>query len=503
MNALINALKGLDDYKLTENGALSYRTTGNPLVDLFGVIGALRTRPPRDVAALFANAFAEDKLLATKMSFYARNVRGGLGERDVPRIIWRYLAENHPDVVLKNMEFIPLFGRWDDILIFDGTPVESAMFELIGRQLRHDTEQANQGKPVSLAAKWIPRTDIRNAEKARLGRKIARRLGISNAAYNKSLSNLREYLGVVERKMGQNRWAEIVYSAVPSRAMMRYRHLFLRHDEERFKAYLESLEQGKTKINSATLFPYDIFERMGLTMGYRRDGRLTDEYFYFSHPDGVLEQQWKALPNYVGEGANVLIMADTSASMMSCGSPRGRALSMALSLAVYFAERNKGAFKDTFMTFSSRPSLVQLRGSTLAEKVACIPSIVENTDLHLAFELLLKVAVENRVPAEDMPKSIVVISDMEIDRGASGYETFHSVMRRHFEEKGYDLPNVVYWNVDARNDTFHARADVPGVQFFSGGSPSVFKAVMATVGKTPYEAMIATLSDPMYDCITV
>lgn len=493
MNSFVQALQGVNQYSLTENGATALNTTGSKLVDLFGTIGALRSRSEQEVVDAFAQAFAEDKLLATKLSFYARNVRGGLGERDVPRTIWKHLAMTQPEVMAKNLEFVPLFGRWDDILIFEGTPLEDAMYDLIVAQLRLDAERANKGESISLAAKWLPRTDVSNRERAKIGRKIARRLKISHPAFNKNLSRLRAYLEVVEVKMSQNRWEDIVYSAVPSRAMMIYRKAFQRHDAERFEAFLNALTRGEEKVNASTLYPYDILERMGLQTTYR--GHLD-----VTHYDSLLEEQWKSLLNYVSGDGNVLVMADTSASMT------GRPMNTAVGLAIYFAERNRGVFKDMFMTFSSRPSLVKLQGATLADKVRSIPSIVENTDLELAFELVLHTAVENNVPAEDMPKSIVVISDMEINqaRGAnSRYETFHAMMKRRFAEAGYEIPNIVYWNVDSRRDTFHAKADMPGVQIASGQSVSVFKSVLANIGKSAYEAMVATLSDPVYDCITV
>jgi hypothetical protein len=272
-----------------------------------------------------------------------------------------------------------------------------------------------------------------------------------------------------------------------------YRNAFRKHDEDRFNAYIESVSKGEAKINSSTLFPYDILEKMGLSTWY-------GNYLTVNHYDKVLEEQWKALPNYIEGENNVLVMADTSGSM------QGRPMATSVGLAIYFAERNHGVFKDVFMTFSSRPSFVQLKGNTLYEKIKCIPSIVENTNLEAAFKLILDTAIRNNLTAEDMPKSLVIISDMEFDSATyntSKYETFYESMVNMYNQHGYTMPNIIFWNVDSRHDNFQVASEYRGVQLASGQSPSVFKSILNNIGKTPYEAMLSVLSDPIYDCITV
>jgi len=489
----VSALKQENNYTLTENGAVALKSTNSALVDLFGQIGAMRKRPDADIESAFSKAFAEDKLLATKMAFYARNVRGGLGERRTSRIIFKFLAKLYPDIMKKNIQFIPLFGRYDDLYEFVGTPVENDMWQLIREQWDLDIDGMKNNKPISLLAKWLKSVNTSSDESNRLGKLTAKNLGLSEKEYRKTLSVLRRYLDVTEVKMSHNQWSDINYAGVPSRAMSIYRNAFRKHDEDRFNAYIESVSKGEVKINSGTLFPYDILEKMRL-------GTWHGNYLTVNHYDKVLEEQWKALPNYIEGEHNVLVMADTSGSM------EGRPLATSVGLAIYFAERNKGVFKDVFMTFSSRPSFVQLKGNTLYEKIQCIPSIFENTNLEAAFKLILDTAIRNNLTAEDMPKSLIVISDMEFDSATYNtyeHETFYESMVKMYNQHGYNIPNIIFWNVDSRHDNFQVTSEHRGVQLASGQSPSVFKSILNNIGKTPYEAMLSVLNDPMYDCIMV
>lgn len=485
----VNAIREEANYKLTENGALALRSTMSALVDLFGEIGSLRNREDSEIESLFIKAFNEDKLLATKMAFYARDIRGGLGERHTFRVILRFLANVHPEIAIKNIKNIPLFGRYDDLYVLVRTPAEDAMWAFIREQWEKDLKDMADGKPISLMAKWLKSVDTSSEESRILGKKTARKLGLTEKAYRKTLSSLRRYLDVVERKMSHNQWDQIDYERVPSLALKRYRKAFERRDEERFKEYIEAVAKGEKKINASTLFPYDILEAMG------------GGYFslYIIKYDPVLEEQWKNLPNYVDGEYNVVVMADTSGSMV------GRPMATSVGLAIYFAERNSGPFKNKFMTFSSVPSWVELKGDTLYEKLKCVPSIIENTNLEAAFLLVLETALKHNLKNEDLPKAIVVISDMEIDGAVviDNDKDFYTAMAKKFAEHGYDIPNIVFWNVDARHDTFHAKSEYKGVQVFSGQSPAVFKAVLKSINMTPYEAMVQTLSDPRYDCIVI
>jgi len=494
MSRFLDALILKDNFTYTENDAVALKTTNSALVDLFGTIGALRNHSNEEIQNKFMRAFAEDKLLATKMAFYTRDIRqSGLGERRIFRIIIKHLAQVYPEILRRNLQYIPLFGRYDDLYELIGTSVETDVWALIKEQWALDIMAMSKKQPVSLMAKWLKSINTSSSASCRLGNLTAKALKLSSSDYRKQLSKLRKYLNVVEVQMSNQQWNKIQYAQVPSRAMSIYRNAFKEHDEVRFERYLKKVELGEEKINSSALFPYDILENMELSSG-------SDDNLYFNNYSPVLDLQWKALPNYIEGNHNVLVVADTSGSM------HGRPLCTSVGLAMYFAERNHGIFHNTFMTFSQKPQLVRLKGDTLLEKIAHVKAIVANTDLEAVYQLILDTALENNLSPEDMPKGIVVISDMEFDEPSStGYlrETWHSTINRLYQDAGYEFPNIIYWNVDARNDVFQVNASTKGVQLVSGQSPAVFKAVMKNIGLSPYEAMVATLSDPIYDCITI
>lgn len=495
-NAFVSNMQKENNWTLTENGALAMKSTNSDIVDLFGTIGSLRSRPASEVERLFAKAFAEDKLLATKMAFYARNVRGGLGERETPRIIWRYLAMSQPEIMRKNLQYIPFFGRWDDLYCLMDTPVEQDMWSLIRTQFEEDWKGMQEKGSISLMAKWLKNTNSKNATYAKQGMRTARALKMSDKEYRQAMTALRAYLDIVEVNMSKGDFSAITYSAVSSRAMTRYRKAFAKKDAEGFQAYLDSLTKGETKVNASTLYPYDIMEQYGLRENYSWGSRHS--YLSCGQFDTVLEEQWKALPNYVEGENNVLVMADTSGSMS------GRPLASAVGLAIYFAERNKGAFKDVFMTFSHDPKFVTLKGSTLKDRIGSVEAIVADTDIEKAFKRILEVSVANKVPAEDMPKALVIISDMEFNSATRGnHKTYYEHMSEMYAEAGYTLPTIIFWNVASRQDVFHVACDKKGVQLASGQSASTFKSIMANIGKTPYQAVVDTLNTEMYAMITV
>lgn len=492
MSKFVEALAENTSYTRTENGALAYRDTGSNLVNLFGQIGSLRPRSEEEIQQLFSRAFGEDKLLATKMSFYARDIRsGGLGERNTPRVIWKWLATTHPEVMKKNLAYVPVFGRWDDMYAFVGTPCEKAMWKIVKKQFADDIAGMLAEKPISLLAKWLKSPNTSSVVSRRLGVHTANCLGLTVSNYRKTLAKMRKYLDVVEHKMSYQLWNLIEYPAVPSYAMKNYRKAFARHDEVRFQRYLDSLQKGETKINAATLFPYDI------TLDYLCRSRTCKVL------DVVLEEQWKALPDYIGDSdRKVLIMCDTSGSMFTA---QMRPIATALGLSIYFGERIKGEFHNKFLTFSARPALQTIVGDTLQEKMFNLSKADWdcNTNLEAAFDLVLATGIQHNLTDADMPDSIVVISDNQIDAPYCNNTSFYKGMKRKFESHGFKMPQLVFWNVESRRDTFHARAGEEGVFMASGQSPSVFSNLLNTVARNPYDFMLEVLGKEVYNCITV
>ena len=493
--------------KLTENGAVAYSTTDNALLDLFAQIGALRPRTEAEITIKYAEAYAVDPALATKMLFYAGNIRGGLGERRTFRICLKWLASNYPDVVIANLVNIPHFNRWDSLFELVGTPCELEMWQYIRDQLNLDMQAVINEKKggkragISLLAKWMPTETAHSPKTRALAKTAMHKLGIAPRMYRKMLSALRAHLKVVESLMSAGKWDEVDYPAVPSYAMKNYRDAFGKHDAERYNAYKAALNKGEAKVNASTLYPYDLVHEYLYSNKYR--------YNYYNRditPDTIIEAQWKALPNYVEGENNILVMADVSGSMEMHTT---RPMESSIGLATYFAQHATSDFHNLYLTFTDRPHFVNLDGkNTLASAVAHVKNtdIGYSTDLHKAFKYVLDFAKSNNIDPKTMPKAIVVISDMEIDpyfhegRGSKNLD-FIKVVKSEYAAAGYETPVLVLWNVEARNDTFLSKNDVI---FASGQSPSVFKNLCGALnGKTAWDFMMDVLNDEIYDCVVI
>lgn len=488
MEKLIEQINELESRTLTLNGAKAYNTTGNALLDLFSQAGSLRNRI-NEVPAKFLRAYAEDNKLAVKLAFYTRDIKEGLGEREVSRTMFKTLANLNPECLKANLNNLVEFGRWDDLVSLLNTNVGNEVVKIIEEQLKEDLENMKEGKGVSLLAKWLPSTNTSSIKTRTQANELIKHLNLTKREYRKALAQLRAYLNVTEVRLTNKNCGNIVYPAVPSMAMNKYRKAFIRNDKERFTAYLESVKKGESKINADTLYPYNIVEK------YLINFNVIGECECLLDP--VLEEQWKALPNFVNENGNVLVMADTSASML------GRPLATALGLAIYFAERNKGFFANHFLTFSSNPRLVKVVGNTLLEKVvnASRAEWGGSTNLEAAFELILASAINGNVSQEELPKTIVVVSDMEFDFCGGENWGFYKEMKERFNKAGYQIPQVVFWNVDSLKDTFHASNNQEGVLLASGQSASVFKTLTGTLNMTPYQYMESVLNNERYNCV--
>lgn len=482
-----NAMKEESKFTRTENGAVALNTTSDARLDLFGTIGALRDADENRITTLFSEAYAQDRLFATKIIFYARDIRCGLGERKTFRTIIRYMAEHHPEALRPNLDLVGVFGRYDDLYELIGTPLEDDMWKTMKNQFEEDLKNLNEDKTISLLAKWIKTADASSSKTRNLGILTAQKLGYPVYNFKRIVRSMRKQIGVVESLMSTGKWNEIKYPEVPSRAMMIYRRAFAKHDPYGFSEFINKADTGEVKINASTLYPYDIVEK--ILYGRKNNNK-------------VLEAQWKALPDYVEQGTNALIMADVSGSMSWHG---GRPLATAIGLAIYFAERNVGAYHNLFMTFSSNPHIVTLKGETLHQKIINVAKVNwgGSTNLKAAFEKVLDIAEQNNVSQEEMPKAIVVISDMEIDCCGNKDWSFYDKMANKFQKAGYIIPNIIFWNVNSRHDVFHADATRKGVQLASGQSVTVYKQVLQNLGYNPVKAMENIINSERYDCITI
>lgn len=490
MNAMQNELNS--EKTLTTNGAVAYRTSGKKLLDFNFTVSALRNETEFSIANKFAQAFYEDKLTAIKYQFYLGDVRGGLGERRSFRACMKWLVEAHPNIAKEVLALIPEYTRWDNlILLVESKQVSADVIKIIKEQLAQDYVNMKDGKPISLLGKWMPSVNATSDARKKLGYRMAKELGMSPCNYRKMLSELRKYLDIVEVKMSKNRWDEIKYETVPSRANLRYNSAFLKHDEERRCEYLNSLSKGETKINAGTLQPHEIvFE-------YSSGG-----YTVAKSLDETLEALWKSLPNLSVE--NTLVVRDGSGSMTweMCDKHGATPLDVATALSIYMSEHNSGEWKDKFITFSSTPKIINMRKcSNLREKIElCLNETdCSNTDIYKTMMLILNTAINNHMSQDEMPKTIVICSDMQFDgcKFHFGKSLFDDISKE-YEMNGYKLPRICFWNLRmSASKTVPMQKNEMGLILCSSFSTQILKMFMS--GNTdPYECLLGQLNEERY-----
>ena len=491
----MNKTKDINTRVFTENGALGYKTTGKYLLDLNFAVASLRSMSHKDVYEKFEKAFEEDPRMAMRWLFFARDVRGGLGERRLFRICMMNLINKNSKMVTVLVELIPEYGRWDDLWCLMGIDplVDREIFTFVVRQLELDLRNSRAGKPISLLAKWLPSVNTSSKTTRELAKKFVKYLNMSEKIYRKMLSNLRNYLVVTEKQMSSQLWDEIDYNTVPSKANLLYKGAFMRHDAPRRKEYLESLKNGEAKINASTLFPHDVVHQCRC------------------HYDETVEQLWKNLPDFVKGEGNTMVVADGSGSMTcTIGDSKISAWEVAHALAIYFAERSSGVFKNKYITFSSSPQFVSLNGGTLERNlsIAHRHSECSNTNIEAVFDLILETAIRTHSKQKDIPENILIVSDMEFDcatRGgyygfSSPSETLFETIRKKWERAGYKLPRLVFWNVNSRTGSIPLTENELGVALVSGFSPAICKIVLS--GELdPYRALVDALMVKRYDPI--
>ena len=506
VNTLISALKNESSYKYTENLGIAKSTTCDKLYDMFALGGAYRARSEADCILLFKEAYKENPAYALKCLFYLRDCVEGQGERRFFRVCLHWLASNYPEVVKRNLRMLASdMCRWDDIYCLVDTPVEKAAFELLKNQLLADLQSKGS---VSLAAKWAKSENCSSAESKRLAKKTMEALGVSAKAYRKILSTLRERIRVLERLMSANKWHEIEFDKVPSRAGLLYRDAFARHEVERYEKFAKDVN---TKVNAKVLYPYDVVHEAIKVMGGRGDIWWRGARTAVDDPQRLMvNKYWENLKDRLdGASLNALVVCDTSASMLGGGCGNVAPIDVAVSLAMYAAERNNGPFANHYISFSRQARLVEVRGVDFCDKVSRIVSsnICENTNLESVYELLIKTIKAYNLSPEAVPDTLVVVSDQEIDAargygwyrsGTSDMGTTMSQIRRNWERAlgtRFKFPNMVYWNVNARNNTFLSDP-ASDVTFISGSSPILFEQLIK--GKTSIDVMMDKLNSSRY-----
>lgn len=523
MNAL-QAMKMQLNVARTENGDLAYKSTGSACLDFFSLCGGMR-RNLEDLDKLFAKAYAENPVVAIKILFYMRNIRGGLGERNSFRVLLKELAKFYPEMTKQIVYAVPEYGRWDDLLVLLDTPVKDDAIALIKSQIEKDKEAMEKGREVSLLGKWLPSINTSSKESVAHAKIVMASLCLKAVEYRKLCSALRKKIKILEDNLRRKDYT-FDYSKQPSQAMLRYKKAFMRNDEERYKSFLNKVveqaeklargeeipEEERVKLNTKTLYPYQIVAPF--MNGWSGFKYLPDEKAL------PLEASWKALDRGSFD-SKTIVVRDGSGSMY--GSGDFAAINIATSLALLFAEQLDGAYKNSFITFSSEPRLVQVpeNADTLQKKLNFISKFNDcsNTDIGKVYRLILDVAKSGNVPKEEMIERVLIISDMEFDAavtisGTAANERVKSLSeasldrsycptnvstfefyKKEFEAAGYELPEIVFWNVEARDTHLPVTMNEKGVKLVSGASANIFADVVSGDLKvvTPYEFMLQIL----------
>ena len=489
-----------DNYSLTENGAVGYKSSKSALVDINYKVASLRNSDEDEIVALFDKAFSENKEYALKWLFFARDIREGLGERRLFRICYKRLFELDDVLFRQNLHNIAEYGRWDDLVSLIGISycIDKRIASMILEQLAQDIIDCDNDKPISLLAKWLPSENASSKKTKALARYVIKLLRMSPRQYRLMLSKLRAHLNVVETQMCRNEWSEIDYERVPSLANLKYKDAFMKHDIERRLDYLSSVAKGESKFNMKVATPVDVVAK------YRASRWNIGDF------DPALELAWKNLKDVLVE--DTLVVADGSGSMLTEVSGNTSALDVANALAIYTSEHNSGVYKNKYITFSSKPQFVDFSdANSLHEKlqVAKKHSEVSNTNIEAVFNLILQTAVKNNIPQNQMIKNILIISDMEFDAAQKMWrnddpvltQPLFDLIKRRYSDAGYALPKLIFWNVNSRTQTIPLVENELGVALVSGFSQNVLKMVM-TNNLNPYDILIETITSPRYDAIT-
>lgn len=502
MNELLRNLKEQSNKTLTQNGAVTYKSTMTKLYDLFAQGASMRGSSESDCVLMFKEAYEENPTMALKCLFYLRDIRGGQGERRFFRLCIKWLAANHTEEMIHLIRFVPEYGRYDDLFELFGTPVEAEMMGYIKFIIDKNEDH--------LVYKWMPSINTSSRNTQARGRKFAREFGLTERQYRKMLSDGRKACHLVETLMSQNEWNKIAFDKLPSRAGILYSKAFARREEtkERYAAFMSS---SKTKVNAGTLYPYDVVAKAVEAMG------LNDYWYRHEVPMNdtnrlAANKYWENLTDYFnGATLNALCVCDTSGSMTSGYHTKIAPIDVAIALSLYTAERAKGPFKDHFISFSSSPTLIETTGVDFCDKVARIyrQNLCENTNIEKTFDLILNVAFTHGLMQEDLPENIIIVSDMQFDT-ARGYgwrgsndstATLMERIEKKWNDMGYKMPKLIFWNVNAATGAGNIpMKDQDGITFVSGASPSIFTSILT--GKTGQALMYDALMAPRYEPIT-
>lgn len=494
----LETLKTEAAYTQTLNGAETHGSTGDACLDFFAVAGGMRYRTPAAQISLFDRAYIETPDLAMKLLFHLRDIRQGMGERKLFRTLLRHVAVNWPDSARKNVEYIAEFGRWDDLLCLLKTPAAQQAVDTIRKQLAEDEaalkrrEAGDEAAHISLLAKWLPSDNTSSPRTRGAARQLIRMLGMEPKEYRRLTTALRARIGLTECQLTKKHPEKVNYEAVPAQAMLKYRKAFIEKDADRFSGYLADVRNGVKGIHTETLFPYEILRPF-----------FQNTSWINNQPVGAdtLEQLWNHLQGTVAS-VNAISVVDTSGSMY-CRTGLVQPALISQAMGLYCAERCNGLFRNHMITFESIPHLVEIHGSSLFDKLKYISTLPwgGSTNLEAVFNLILKTAVKCHAKQEEIPRVIYIFSDMEFNRCMDNAgETVYENARKRFESAGYDMPAVVFHNVNNWQMQTPVTAHTRGTALSSGASTHTMEHKFDG-NITPMKHMLRVLNSKRYEMI--
>lgn len=491
-----------DNVSVSENGMVGYKTTNHALLDFNFKVASYRgslDEAMRD----FDKVLQEKDEYVLKYLMYLRDAREGIGERDLFRVCLKCFInsnfENKKEIIETIIKTTPIYGRYDDLFVLLHSEYDALVVDFIKQQIRKDCLNYKNHKSISLLAKWLPSENTSSKETRARARYLIERLNLEPKKYRQILSTLRSYLDVVEVKTCANEWDEIDYNKVPSKANLKYTNAFLNHDEARRREFLSKALSGSkdVKVNMSVAFPHEVVAK----------------YHNYRNYDQSLEAYWQNLKPCVGLQDTIVVRDGSGSMTCRVGNTNVSALDVSTALAIYCSQFLKEEFKDKFITFSSQAQLVDLsKCGSLSSKLTTTYNHQDcsNTNIENVFELILDTAIENNMKQEDIPSTILIISDMEFDPssdsrsywscGMNASSNVFKNMSAKFKAHGYQLPKLAFWNVNSRTCTIPCKYNENGVLLISGFSQNVLSMIMN--GKTdPYEALVEELSKERYSDI--
>ena len=504
------------DLTFTDNGALAYATSGDSFVDFDFATSTFRGKNEEEIYDEFVKIFLQNKELAMRQLFFLGDIREGKGERHAFKSIMKHLALNYTDVARAVLKLIPEYGRWDEVVDLLNTPLHNDVIKMLRDQIKEDLNNADEGKEISLCAKWLPSINASSKDTTKKALVISEAFGMNKKEYRKMLSFLRDKLNIIEKALAEKNIEKLsdMQEVLSSKQNFKYSKAVMRLMPEERKEFFEKVKRGEATINVDVLEPHEIYGR------YRREHMG----WHGCDLDESYEMLWSMLPNKVIDANNVLVVRDGSGSMTTPipGTNHFQVLDVASALSIYFSEHQEGGFKDKFITFSSRPKLVDLSGcDTLAEKMALLSRYTEidSTDIEKTFDLILKTAVKNDMKQEELPKSLLIVSDMQFDLAHSGNydETLFETIKNKYKEAGYEIPRLIFWNVNISKITVPEVDNDRGLVLLGGFSKNTIDMIAEnnfekeivneegekeTVQLTPFEVLFNKLSSERYNPVS-